>query len=165
LRKEEAQPMLRYALAVFCVITVLAGAAAGQNFVVEPVRAASGSVLTFYLQTRLHPTSANLPDVLPGGTELRVKILDRMDSGVDRDGAEFHGMVVSPVIAGNETIVHSDAEVQGILVLLRSKNHPDGFRYDLLITHLTDHGKSYSLTASLTASVFEPSRTATAATK
>ncbi len=154
--------MRRYALAGFCVITVLAGAVVGQNFIVGPVRAASGSVLTFYLQTRLHPTSANLPDVLPSGTELRVKILDRMDSGVDHDGAEFHGVVVSPVVAGNETIVHADAEVSGMLVLLRSKTHPDGFRYDLLITHLMDHGKSYSLTASLTTSVFEPNRTATA---
>lgn len=155
--------MRRYALAALCVITVLAGSVVGQNFIVEPVRAASGSVLTFYLQTRLHPTSGNLPDALPSGTELRVKILDRMDSGVDHDGAEFHGVVVSPVLTGNETIVHADAEVSGILVLLRSKSHPDGFRYDLLVTRLTDHGKSYSLTASLTTSVFEPSRTATAA--
>ena len=156
--------MQRYALAAFCVITVLAGAAVGQNFIVEPVRAASGSILTFYLQTRLHPTSGNLPDVLPSGTELRVKILDRMDSGVDHDGAEFHGVVVAPVSEGNETIVHADAEVHGILALLRSKSHPDGFRYDLLITHITDHGKSYSLTAALGTSFFEPSRTAAAGT-
>lgn len=155
--------MQRYAVAALCVVTLLAGVAVGQSFIVEPVRAASGSVLTFYLQTRLHPTSENLPDILPGGTELRVKILDRMDSEIDRDGAEFHGVVVSPVLAGNETIVHADAEVNGILVLLRSKTHPDGFRYDLLVTHLTDHGKSYSLTASLTTSVFEPTRTTTTA--
>jgi hypothetical protein len=156
--------MQRYAVAAFCVITVLAGVVLGQNVIVEPVRAASGSILTFHLQTRLHPTSENVPDVLPSGTELRVRILDRMDSGVDHDGAEFHGVVVSPIAEGNETIVHADAEVQGILVLLRSKSHPDGFRYDLLITRLTDHGKSYSLTASLGASVFEPTRTAIAAT-
>ncbi len=150
--------MKRHVLVVFCVVTVLAGVAGAQNVIVEPVRAASGSILTFYLQTRLHPASENLPDVLPSGTELHVKILDRMDSGVDHDGTEFHGVVVSPILEGNETIVHADAEVHGILVLLRSKSHPDGFRYDLLITHITDHGKSYSLTASLTASVFEPIR-------
>lgn len=155
--------MQRYALAALCVITVLAVVTAGQNVVVEPVRVTTGSILTFHLQTRLHPNSENLPDILPSGTELHVKMLDRMDSGVDHDGAEFHGVIVSPVVEGNETIVHADAEVYGILVLLRSKSHPDGFRYDLLITHLTDHGKSYSLTASLGASVFEPSRTAAAA--
>jgi len=27
----------------------------------------------------------------------------------------------------------------GDLVLLRSKNHPEGFRYELLVTELTDH--------------------------
>jgi hypothetical protein len=155
--------MKRYVLAALCVVTVLAGVTAGQNAIVEPIRAASGSILTFYLQTRLHPTSENLPDVLPSGTELHVKILDRMDSAVDHDGAEFHGVVVSPVVEGNETILHADAEVRGILVLLRSKSHPDGFRYDLLITHITDHGKSYSLTASLGTSVFEPNRHAASA--
>jgi hypothetical protein len=155
--------MKRHVLTAFCVVTVLAGVAVGQNVIVEPVRAASGSVLTFYLQTRLHPTSENLPDVLPSGTELHVKMLDRMDSGVDHDGAEFHGLVVSPILEGNETIVHADAEVRGILVLLRSKSHPDGFRYDLLITHITDQGKSYSLTASLGTSVFEPNRHAVSA--
>ena len=51
---------------------------------------------------------------------------------MDHDGAEFHGVVVLPVVAGNETIVHADAEVSGILVLLRSKTDPDGFRYDLV---------------------------------
>lgn len=147
--------MRRYSLAVLCFTSLLAGAAAAQKFVIEPVKVVSGTILTFHLQTRLHPTSENLPDVLPGGTVLQVRIEDHLDSSVDHDGAEFHGVIISPVTSGNETIVHSDAEVQGILVLLRTKNHPDGFRYDLLITHLTDHGKSYSLTASLGTSFFE----------
>jgi hypothetical protein len=155
LKKEESQPMRRYSLAVLCFTFLFAGVAAGQKFVIEPVKVASGTILTFHMQTRLHPNSENLPDILPGGTILQVRIEDRLDSSVDHDGAEFHGVIVSPVTSGTETIVHSDAEVQGILALLRTKNHPDGFRYDLLITHLTDHGKSYSLTASLGTSFFE----------
>jgi hypothetical protein len=147
--------MRRYSLAVLCFASLLAGVAAAQKFVIEPVKVVSGTILTFHMQTRLHPNSENLLDVLPGGTVLQVRIEDRLDSSVDHDGAEFHGVIVSPVTSGNETIVHSDAEVQGILVLLRTKNHQDGFRYDLLITHLTDHGKSYSLTASLGTSFFE----------
>jgi hypothetical protein len=154
-QEEGSQPMRRCAFAVSCLSTVLACVAGGQNFVIEPVRVASGAVLTFHLQTRLHPNSENLPDVLPSGTILRVKVEDHLDSSVDHDGTEFHGVIISPVLSGSETIVHSDAEVQGILVLLRTKSHPDGFRYDLLITHLTDHGKSYSLTASLGTSFFE----------
>jgi hypothetical protein len=43
--------------------------------------------------------------------------------------------------------------------LLRSRSHPEGFRYELLITSLTDHGKSYILTASLNPSLAD-SRTA-----
>jgi hypothetical protein len=155
LKKEESQPMRRYSLAVLCFTSLLTGVATAQKFVIEPVKVASGTVLTFHTQTRLHPNSENLPDVLPSGTVLQVRIEDRLDSSVDHDGAEFHGVIISPVTSGTETIVHSDAEVQGILVLLRSKNHPDGFRYDLLITRLSDHGKSYSLTASLGTSFFE----------
>jgi hypothetical protein len=147
--------MCRYAVVALCFIAVISCAVAAGNPDIAPVRVTSGTILTFHLQTRLHPNSENLPDVLPGGTILRVKILDRLDSGVDRDGAEFHGIIVSPIVSGNEVIVHSDAEVSGILALLRSKSHPDGFRYDLLITRINDHGKSYSLTASLNASFFE----------
>jgi hypothetical protein len=155
LKKEESQPMRGYSLAVLCFTCLLAGVAAAQKFVIEPVKVVSGTVLTFHTQTRLHPNSENLLDALPGGTVLQVRIEDRLDSSVDHDGAEFHGVIISPVMSGTETIVHSDAEVQGILVLLRSKNHPNGFRYDLLITRLTDHGKSYSVTASLGTSFFE----------
>jgi hypothetical protein len=147
--------MRRSAIGCLCLTTILACVALGQNFVIEPVRVTSGTILSFHMQTRLHPSSENLPDILPSGTILKVKMLDHVDSGVDHDGLEFHGVIVSPVTAGDETIVHSDAEVRGILALLRSKSHPDGFRYDLLITHITDHGKSYSLTASLGASFFE----------
>jgi len=149
--------MVRYAAVALCFVAVISCTAGAASPGIEPVRVASGSVLTFHLQTRLHPNSENLPDVLPSGTLLRVKILDRLDSSIDRDGAEFHGIIVSPIVSGDEVIVHSDAEVRGILVLLRSKNHPDGFRYDLLITRLNDHGKSYSLTASLNESFFEGS--------
>jgi hypothetical protein len=56
---------------------------------------------------------------------------------------------VSSVVSGNEIVVHPDAEVHGLLALLRSRSHPDGFRYELLITELTDHGKAIALTASL----------------
>lgn len=147
--------MRRSAMVCFSLTAFCACLASAQNFVIQPVRVSSGTVLSFHMQTRLHPSSENLPDVLPSGTILRVRVQDHLDSSLDHDGAEFHGVIVSPVVAGNETIVHAAAEVRGILALLRSKSHPDGFRYDLLITHLTDHGKSYSLTASLGTSFFE----------
>ncbi len=63
---------------------------------------------------------------------------------------------MSSLISGDEVVVHSDAEVHGLLALLRSRNHPEGFRYDLMITSLVDHGKSYTLTATLDSSFFDP---------
>jgi hypothetical protein len=135
---------------------MLSGAARGQTPGVAPIRVAAGTVLTFHLQTRLNPTGDDAVDGLPKGTVLQVKMLDSIDSAVDRDGAEFHGSVVVPVVLGSEVIVHPEAEVRGLLVLLRSRSHPEGFRYELLITGLSDRGKSYNLTASLNPSFVDP---------
>jgi len=131
--------------------------------VLEPLRVPAGSVLAFHLQTRLRPVAEDPLDALPQGTVLHVKLLRPIDSTVDRDGSEFHGWVVSDLALGDGVIIHADSQVRGLLVLLRSRNHPDGFRYELLLTELTDHGKSYPLTASLNTSFFDaPSSSAAA---
>jgi hypothetical protein len=146
--------MRRNTVVALCLVSVFACAAQAQN-TIEAVHVAAGTILTFHLQTRLKPNSDDQMDVLPRGTILRVKMLDSIDSGVDHDGAEFRGVVVSSVVSGNELIVHPDAEVRGLLALLRSKTHPEGFRYELLVTQVTDQGKSCYLTASLHESFFE----------
>ena len=122
------------------------------SFTIEPLRAPAGSILAFHVQTRLRHAEADPLEALPQGTVFHVKMLTSMDSNADRDGSEFHGSVVSDLSLGDGVIIHSNAQVRGLLVLLRSKNHPDGFRYELLLTELTDQGKSYPLTASLHAS-------------
>jgi hypothetical protein len=127
---------------------------------VEPLKVQTGTVLTFHLQTRLRPTAEDPFDALPQGTLLHVKILRPIDSTVDRDGSEFHGWVASDLALGDGVVIHADAEVRGLLVLLRSRNHPNGFRYELLLTEITDHGKSYPLTASLNASFFDAPQSA-----
>jgi len=147
--------MHRYAIGVLCSIAMLAVSLRGQKPTVEPIHVAAGTVLTFHLQTRLHPAHENGTDTLPRGTEIRVKILDSIDSSVDRDGAEFHGVLVAPIVSEYQVIVHAESEVRGMLVLLRSRNHPDGFRYELLVTGVKDHGKPLELTASLNPSVFD----------
>jgi hypothetical protein len=141
--------------AVLCSITLFATAAPAQSPDVAPVRITAGTVLKFHLQTRLHPTAADALDSLPKGTVLQVRMLDTVDSAADRDGTEFHGTLAAPLLSGGEVIVPSDAEVRGLLVLLRSRSHPDGFRYELLVTKLTDRGKSYDLTASLNPSFLD----------
>src|SRR6266446_7896382 len=120
--------------AVLCSISLFASTTLAQSPDVAPVRVAAGTVLKFHVQTRLHPTAADALDALPKGTILQVRMLDSIDSGVHRDGAQFHGSIVVPLVLAGEVIVRSEAEVRGLLVLLRSRSHPEGFRYELLIT-------------------------------
>jgi hypothetical protein len=140
---------------VLCAMGVCAGSAYGQATEIPPLHATAGTVLTFYSQTRLKPADGNALDGLPKGTEVKVKLLESIDSRVGRDGLEFRGVLNAPLTSGNEVIVHADAEVHGLLVLLRSRNHPDGFRYELLITSITENGKTYDLTAALSPSFFD----------
>lgn len=147
--------MHRCLATVLCAFSVFVTGTDAQPSGVEPIRVSAGTILTFYLQTRLRHSDADPLDGLPQGTLLHVKILGPVDSTVDRDGSEFHGSVVSDLTLGDGVVIHSDSEVRGLLVLLRSRNHPDGFRYELLLTQLTDHGKSYPLTASLNSSFYD----------
>lgn len=145
--------MERISPVILCFVAAFASAAYGQASRIEPVHVSAGAVLTFYLHARLNPTSGDSLDGLPKGTLLRVKMLDPIDSVVNADGTEFHGTVMSGLTSSGELVIHSGSEVRGILALLRSRSHPEGFRYELLITSLTDHGKSYALTASLNPSL------------
>jgi hypothetical protein len=149
--------MSRFLALALCTIGVFAISSSAQvsSSTIEPIRVPAGSILAFHLQTRLRHTEADPLDALPQGTVFQVKLLTSIDSNADRDGSEFHGSVVSDLSLGDGVVIHSNAEVRGLLVLLRSKNHPDGFRYELLLTELTDQGKSYPLTASLNASFFD----------
>jgi hypothetical protein len=134
---------------VLCVFILFTNPVQSQTPRIEPVRVSAGTILTFHLQTRLSSTNGNAMDALPKGTVLRVKMLDSIDSSADRDGREFRGSMVSSVVAGDQVVVQAEAQVRGLLALLRSRSHPEGFRYELLVTGLIDHGKSYTLTASL----------------
>jgi hypothetical protein len=148
--------MHRSLVAVLCSISLLASVAHPQNPAIAPVRVSAGTVLKFHLQTRLKPAANDSMDALPKGTVLQVKMLDSIDSATDPDGTEFHGSLAAPLVLGDDAVVPADAEVRGLLVLLRSRTHPEGFRFELLVTGLTDHGKSYDLTASLNPSFLDP---------
>ena len=145
--------MHRFLALLVCAVGLAAITARAQNSEISsdiaPLRFPSGTILSFDLQTRLKSNAAEALDALPKGTVLRVKLLDSIDSAVNRDGFPFHGVLVSPVASGDQVIVHADAEVRGLLALLRSARHPEGFRYELLVTGLVDHGEAYTLTAFL----------------
>jgi hypothetical protein len=147
--------MYRYVFAALCLIGVFAVSAEAQKATVEPVVIDAGTILSFYLQTRLKPAPVNQLDALPKGTPIRVRLLSAIDSASDRDGAEFRGQLVSPILSGKDVIVPAGAGVQVLLVLLRSRNHPEGFRYELLVTKIITNGKPLDLTASLNASLMD----------
>ena len=111
--------MPRSLLAVLCSICLLASAAHAQSPALSPVRVAAGTVLKFHLQTRLKPTADDSMDAMPKGTVLQVKMLDAIDSDVDRDGTEFHGSLAAPLVLGDDVVVPAEAEVRGLLVLLQ----------------------------------------------
>jgi hypothetical protein len=142
-------------LAVLSLCVAAASVVQSQSQSIKPMRVPAGSVLTFYLQTRLNSSDRNAVDLLPKGTQLAVKILGPIDSATNRDGSEFRGFVTIPVASTAGVVIHRDAEVKGLFALLRSKSHPDGFRYELLITEINDSGRSFRLTASLNASFLD----------
>jgi hypothetical protein len=149
--------MSRFLVVILCAANVFASTAPAQvsSFVIDPLRVPVGTILAFHVQTRLRHSDVDPLDILPQGTLLHVKALNPIDSSVDHDGTEFRASVTSDLTMGNRVVIHSNAVVTGLLVLLRSRNHPDGFRYELLLTELTDQGKSYPLTASLNNSFFD----------
>ncbi len=147
--------MIRYFLAAVVCVASLCGVASAQSPEVKPLQIQAGQVLTFYLQTRLRGAGESAVDLLPAGTVLKIKMLDAIDSATDRDGLLFRGVVVAPVVSGDVVVIHAEAEVQGVFALLRSRNHPNGFRYELLVTGIKDRDQAFELTASLTPSLFD----------
>lgn len=148
--------MVRPLVVVLCSVLLCASISHSQSSTVTPVRVAAGTVLKFHLQTRLKPDTNDSVDALPKGTILQVKMLDSIDSDANSDGTEFRGSLAAPLMLADGVVVAAQAEVRGLLVLLRSRNHPDGFRYELLVTEIIDRGKSYDLTASLNPSFSDP---------
>jgi hypothetical protein len=141
----------RFLLLLVCAVGLSATTIDAQSSVVAPIRVSAGTILGFQVQTRLKADAEDSLDALPKGTVLRVNMLDSIDSAVNRDGAAFHGVVVSSVLFGDRVVIHSDAEVRGLLALFRTASHPEGFRYELVITGLVDHGEAHILTAYLDA--------------
>jgi hypothetical protein len=110
--------VLRGFLVLFaCAVGFSVTAIHAQSSVIAPIRIPAGTILTFRLQTRLKADAEDSLDALSKGTVLRVKMLDSIDSAVNRDGAAFHGVLVSPVLSADRIVIRSDAEVRGLLAL------------------------------------------------
>src|SRR5690349_15771174 len=152
--------MMRRPAFFAAVAVLLAAPSFGGSPSVNPIEIPAGSVVDFQLQSRLSPSAIDATDALPAGTTLRVKLLDEINSQVKGDGSTFQGVLVSPLEQNNHVVVSANAEAHGLLALLRSQRHPEGFRYELLVTNLVDGDKSYVVTASLGSSLFEQKNSA-----
>jgi hypothetical protein len=153
---------LRRPALIATIATLLAAPSFGQGAAIIPLQIPAGTVVQFQLQSRLSPSTTDAADALPAGTPLRIKLLDPIDSRVEQDGSAFQGVLVSALEENNHVVVGANAEAHGLLALLRSRQHPEGFRYELLVTSLVDGGRSYVVTASLDSSLFEPANRAPA---
>ena len=151
--------MVRCVVSAVCVLSLFILPVVAQTIALEPLRYDSGAVLDFHLQTRFNPGLENETDLLPKGTLLRVKLLSTVDSDTARDGSEIRGVVTEALLSGDKVVVHSAAEACVLFVVLRSRTHPQGFRYELLVTKVIDHGKALDLTASLGTSFDDASST------
>lgn len=144
--------------AIIAALAVLFAAPGfSQSASISPLQIPAGSVVTFQLQSRLSAAPGNAADALPAGTTMQIKLLDRVDSRTEEDGSAFDGVLVSSLEENNHVVIGANAQAHGLLALLRSRQHPEGFRYELLVTNIVDGGKSYVVTASLDSSLFEPS--------
>ena len=148
---------------VAAIVVLFAAPSFSQNASIRPLQIPAGAIVNFELQSRLNPSAGDPADALPAGTKLRVKLLDNIDSSVDQDGSAFQGVLVSPLEQNNRIVLGANAQVNGLFALLRSRQHPEGFKYELLVTNVVDGGRSYVVTASLDPSLFEPAPTQTAA--
>jgi hypothetical protein len=63
----------------------------------------------------VHP-AALPPGELGEGTEIRVRLLDRLSSAQSQPGETFHTRVVSDVFRGNEILIPTGAEIDGTVV-------------------------------------------------
>jgi hypothetical protein len=145
---------MRPALALLCLALFNPAKADCQAPEVPPLRFAAGTVVTFHVQSRLRSEGDDTLNGLTQGTAMQVKLRDAIDSTQNRDGSSFQGTLLATIGSGR-AIVHAEAEVHGILVLLRSRSRPNGFRYELMVTSIREAGRSRPLSASLSSSLFE----------
>lgn len=95
---------------------------------------------------------------IASGTTIRVRMIDRVDSEVNRTGEVFHASLEAPILVNNEVAVPKGADVYVRLASAKSAGHMAGrSELHLELVKLDYAGRSYSLVSS-TSSVVGSSR-------
>jgi hypothetical protein len=92
------------------------------------------------------------------GTTIRVRMIDPVDSAVNRTGEVFHASLEAPIVVSNEVVVPKGADVYVRLTRASSAGHMSGrSELHLELVKLDYGGRSYALVSS-TSSVVGSSR-------
>jgi hypothetical protein len=85
---------------------------------------------------------------VPAGTSIRIRMIDSVDSAVDRVGQRFHTSLEAPIVVGNEVIVPKGADVVVKLTEASQAGRIQGqSQLQLALDHLQFQGKSYPLSS------------------
>ena len=83
---------------------------------------------------------------LPQGTKLSLRLIDPIDSAVNKAGDVFRATLDAPVVVGGQVVLPKNADVKGQVVNVASAGHFTGrSEIGLALTEVTSGGKTYSL--------------------
>jgi len=83
---------------------------------------------------------------IPTGTKLSVRLIDPIDSAVNKVGDVFRATLDSPVLVEDKVVIPKQADVEGQVVDATSVGHFTGSsQLGLILTKLTVGGKTYDL--------------------
>lgn len=86
---------------------------------------------------------------VPSGTTVNIRMIDGVDSAVNRAGEIFHASLDAPIVVANEVVVPRGADVYVRLVSASSAGHMTGkSELHLELIKLEFHGQSYPLVSS-----------------
>jgi hypothetical protein len=95
------------------------------------------------------PPPQNKQVLVPPGTTLTIRMIDRVDSSVNRVGEIFHASLEAPIVVDNEVVVARGADVYVRLVSASSAGRMSGkSELHLELIKLEFHGQSYPLVSS-----------------
>jgi cell division septation protein DedD len=93
------------------------------------------------------PAAATVAQVtIPKGTKFSVRLIDPIDSAVNKVGDVFRATLDTPVVVEDKVVIPKQADIEGQVVDARSAGHFTGSsQIGLVLTKVTAGGKTYGL--------------------
>ncbi len=97
--------------------------------------------------TMLAQAAATTPPVaIPGGTKISVRLVDPIDSSVNKVGDVFRATLDAPIVVDNKEVAPKHADVQGQVVAVESAGHFTGrSELGLVLTNITAGTYTYNV--------------------